>query len=360
MMCMKRFSIAYETLAARLKDGKPFGLLSQQTSPLGERLHVQFPRTFKAVFSAEHGYFGLAAPGEKTDSTRHPRWRIPVYSLYGATRKPTPEMLKGLKRIVVDLQDIGVRCYTYLATLNFLLEATAEQGIEVVVLDRPIPLGGVVDGPMPDRAQMSFVCPADLPLCHGMTIGEEARYLAVNIPNVKLSVVTMRNWSHAQSDPWPAFLPPSPGIKSWDSAALYPATVFTEAFPALDTDRSGNLAFRVLGAEWMEPQRLIRDVEEALHVYGLSLREYRWGKIAGVLLTIENRRRYRPVAAGMTLLKAIRRRWAEPLAANAREEWLVKLMGGESLDPSEWKRPLAAYARKRVNLYGPAQTPTPA
>ena len=285
---------------------------------------------------------------------RHPRWRLPVFSLYGATRKPTPTMLKGLKRIVVDLQDIGVRCYTYLATLKLLLEATAEQDIEVIVLDRPVPLGGVVDGPLPDgAAHMSFVCPAALPLCHGMTIGEEARYLAANIPGAKLSVMKMRGWDHTMRGPWPDFLPPSPGIKSWDSAALYPATVFTEAFPALDTDRSGNLAFRVLGAEWMDPQRLIRDTEEALHACGLTLREYRWGKIAGVLLTIENLRRYRPVAAGMALLKAIRRRWAAPLAAGAREEWLVKLMGGSSFDPAEWRRPLAAYAKKRVNLYRP-------
>ena len=351
MVRMKPFSIASDTLANRLKDGLPFGLLSQQTSPLGELLYARFPRTFKAVFSAEHGYFGLAGPGERTATARHPRWRIPVFSLYGETRKPTPTMLKGLKRIIVDLQDIGVRCYTYLATLKLVLEAATEHGLDVIVLDRPVPLGGVVDGPMPDGAHMSFVCPAALPLCHGMTIGEEARYLATDIPGVRLSVVKMKNWSHNQSGPWPNFLPPSPGIKSWDAAALYPATVFTEAFPALDTDRSGNLAFRVLGAEWMDPQRLIRDTEEDLHACGLTLREYRWGKMAGVLLSIENVRRYRPATAGMTLLKAIRRRWAKPLAVGAREEWLVKLMGGTSFDPDAWRRPLAAYAKKRVNLY---------
>ena len=354
---MKRFRIAYDALVGKLKDGKPFGLLSQQTSPLGELLHARLPHAFRAVFSAEHGYFGLAAPGEHTANARHPRWRIPVFSLYGDTRRPTPEMLKGLKRIVVDLQDIGVRCYTYLATLKLVMEEAAEREIEVVVLDRPVPLGGVTDGPMPDGAHMSFVCPADLPLCHGMTIGEEARYLAAGIPGVRLSVVKMRGWSHGQSGPWPDFLPPSPGIKSWDSAALYPATVFTEAFPALDTDRGGNLAFRVLGAEWMDPQRLIRDVEEPLHACGISLREYRWGKIAGVLLSIENLKRYRPAAAGMALLKAIRRRWPKQLAAGERKEWLVKLMGGESFDPAEWRRPLAAYARRRVNLYRATVTP---
>ena len=348
---MKHFSVAYGTIVRKLEDGKPFGLLSQQASPLGEQLHARFPRTFKAVFSAEHGYFGLAAPGEKTASARHPRWRIPVHSLYGDTRKPTPAMLRGLSRIVVDLQDIGVRCYTYLATLKLVLESAAEHEIEVLVLDRPVPLGGVVDGPMPDAAHMSFVCPANLPLCHGMTIGEEARYLAADIPGVRLSIVKLRNWSHADCSPWPDFIPPSPGIKSWDSAVLYPATVFTEAFPALDTDRAGNLAFRVLGAPWMDPQRLIRDVDEHLAAYGIALREYRWGGISGVLLSISSHKRYRPIAAGMTLLNAIRRRWPKQLAANARPEWLVKLMGGESFDPNGWKRPLASYAKRRINLY---------
>ena len=123
---MKRFSVNYQSLIAKLKDDKPFGLLSQQTSPLGEMLHEKFSREFKAVFSAEHGYFGLAAPGEKTSDARHPRWKIPVYSLYGSTRKPTPKMLKGLERIVIDLQDIGIRCYTYLASLKLVMEASAE------------------------------------------------------------------------------------------------------------------------------------------------------------------------------------------------------------------------------------------
>lgn len=353
---MKHFAVAYESLISKLDGGGPFGLLSQQTSPLGEMLHRRLPHSFKALFSAEHGYFGLAAPGEKTSSARHPRWRIPVFSLYGETRKPTPRMLKGLERIVIDLQDIGVRCYTYLATLKLVMEAAAEHGIETIVLDRPLPLGGVADGPMPDAAHMSFVCPAALPLCHGMTIGEEASYLAPEIPGLRLSIVRMKGWSHTMSDPWPDFLPPSPGIKSWDSAALYPATVFTEAFPSLDTDRGGNLAFRVLGAEWMDPGRLIRAVECDLAACGVSLREYRWGAIAGVLLSICSLKRYRPVAAGMILLNAIRRLWPRELAVGERQEWLVKLLGGGSTDPADWKRPLAAYSRKRVNLYSPPRS----
>ena len=348
---MKSSPVNYVALVCKLNDGKPFGLLSQQTSPLGEILHDACPRSFKALFSAEHGYFGLAAPGEKTADTRHPRWKIPVYSLYGATRKPTPAMLKGIDKIVVDLQDIGIRCYTYLASLKLVMEAAVENGKEVIVLDRPVPLGGIVDGPLPTAGCTSFVCPADLPLCHGMTIAEEAVFLARSIPGVKLSVVKMKGWNHEMREPWADFLPPSPGIKSWDAAVLYPVTVFTEAFPALDTDRSGNLAFRVLGAKWIDPQKLIRSAKDKLKDYGVSLREYRWGEAAGILLSVENVKRYRPAAAGMTLLDAIRKLWPEQLAEGAREDWLKKLMGGTSYNPDDWKRQLTAYNRKRINLY---------
>lgn len=348
---MEQSFVAYEALMRKLNDGRPVGLLSQQTSPLGEMLHERLPKKFKSVFSAEHGYFGLAAPGEKTSSLSHPRWNIPVFSLYGDTRKPTAEMFQDIKRIVVDLQDIGVRCYTYLASLKLVMEAAAEHDVEVIVLDRPVPLGGIVDGPMPSPDKFSFVCPAMLPLCHGMTIGEEAKYLSPSIPRLKLSIVKMRGWSHAVRSPWPNFLPPSPGIRSWDSAVLYPLTVFTEAFPALDTDRSGNLAFRVLGSKWMAPQKLIGDVAEKMRGFGVSMREYRWNTSSGVLLSVESINRYRPVAAGMTMLNAIKARWPEQLAVGARDEWLTKLMGGTSLSPEEWRRPLAKYARERVNLY---------
>ena len=125
---MKRFSVNYQALIKRLEDGLPFGLLSQQTSPLGEMLHKRCRPFFKSVFSAEHGYFGLAGPGEKTASSRHPRWKVPVHSLYGETRKPTPAMMKGIKRIVIDLQDTGIRCYTYLATMKLVMESAVENG----------------------------------------------------------------------------------------------------------------------------------------------------------------------------------------------------------------------------------------
>ena len=123
---MEQPYVNYRSLIAKLNDKKPFGLLSQQISPLCDMLWERYPKQFKSVFSAEHGYVGLAAPGEKTGSLRHPRFRMSVFSLYGDTRKPTAYMLHGIERIVIDMQDIGVRCYTYLATLKLVMEAASE------------------------------------------------------------------------------------------------------------------------------------------------------------------------------------------------------------------------------------------
>jgi uncharacterized protein YbbC (DUF1343 family) len=107
----------------------------------------------------------------------------------------------------------------------------------------------------------------------------------------------------------------------------------------------------VLGAEWMDPRKLIKATEGKLRECGLTMREYRWGKTAGVLLSVESIKRYRPAAAGMTLLNAIRRLWPKQLAEGAREEWLTKLMGGVSYDPSKWGQTLSRYRKLRVNLY---------
>ncbi len=261
----------------------PFGLLSQQATPTAPLLRRTFGNRLKCLFSPEHGWFGLAAAGEKTASETHPLWRIPVHSLYGAARRPSPEMFQGLARVVVDLQDIGVRCYTYLATLKNMLEAATEAQVPVTVLDRPIPLGGTVDGPLREERFSSFVAPLDIPLCHGMTPGECATYIVREGKlAVDLTVIRMRDWSHARREPWMNFTPPSPAIRNWDCAALYPATVFTEAYPALDCDRDGPFAFRVLGAPWLDAVRLLEDIGRALPVCGLGARLLRYRPSGGL------------------------------------------------------------------------------
>lgn len=366
--------IAYDALVRHLAAAAPapFGLLSQQATPTATILRRAFGKRLAGLFSPEHGWYGLAAAGEKTTSETHPFWHIPVHSLYGAARRPSPEMFEGLARVVVDLQDIGVRCYTYLATLKNMLEAAAAAHLPVTVLDRPIPLGGVIDGPRREAAFSSFVAPLDIPLCHGMTPGECATYIAREEGlDIDLTVVRMTGWSHADRAPWANFTPPSPAIRNWDCAALYPATVFTEAYPALDCDRDGPLAFRVLGAPWLDVVHLLEDVGKALPACGLGARPlryrpsggpYKGQTLDGVLFSIENPNAYYPVTAEVLVLGALMRRHAGDLLEGARAPWLDKLAGTESLRAAiasnrmsdlfgAWLDAQEPYRAARVNLY---------
>lgn len=366
--------VNYESLVKHLSIVKPrpFGLLSQQSSPTAAILHKEFPDRMQCLFSAEHGWYGFAAAGEKTAGEIHPEWNIPVHSLYGETRHPTPEMMQGLGRVVIDLQDIGVRCYTYLATLKNMLEAAAEAKVAVTVLDRPIPLGGVVDGPMRDFAFASFVAPLNIPFCHGMTPGECARYIArEEALGIDLTVIKMKDWTHASRAPWANFMPPSPAIRSWDSAALYPATVFTEAYPALDCDRSGSLSFRVIGAPWLDASRLIDEVAYPIHSCGIAMRTIRYRPatgpyqgqtLEGALLSIEQPDAFYPVTAGAMIFAAIWQRHQAELEKDSRPEWLDKLAGSGELRQSlhgdalnqllqNWIDSQEAYLDSRVVLY---------
>ncbi len=366
--------VNYDLLIQHLKLVAPqrFGVLSQQSAPAADRLHAAFPDRLAALFSPEHGWYGFAGPGEKTTNDVHPLWQIPIHSLYGETRRPTPAMFEGIERVVVDLQDLGVRCYTYLATLKNMLEAAAEANVAVTVLDRPIPLGGVVDGPMRDMAFASFVAPLNIPLCHGMTPGECARYIVKEEHlDVDLTVIKMTGWTHAERAPWPNFMPPSPAIRSWDSAALYPATVFTEAFPALDCDREGPLAFRVLGAPGIDMARIRAEVAGVLPSCGLSARTIKYrpagGRYAnetldGLLLSIEQPDAVYPVTAGAMLFATLWEHHEDVLAHDANPTWLDKLMGSSELRASlhgaalndllqRWIDDQETYLPLRVNLY---------
>ena len=350
----------------------PFALLTNQATSTTGRLKALFPDRFKCLFSAEHGFYAMAAPGEKTLDGHDDFWDLPYYSLYGEHRKPTPAMLTGLKRVIVDLCDIGVRCYTYLATLGNVLEACAEQGVAVTVLDREIPLGGIVDGPMRRDDFSSFVAPYNVPLCHGMTPGECAYWIAREKRlELDLSVVRLLRWNHAARAPWPNFVPPSPGIRTWDSAALYPMTLFTEAYPAVDCDRAGPLSFRILGAPWLDRRRFMADLAPGLFSCGVAMRPYRYqpgtgtyaGKtLDGVLFTVMKPEAYYPVTAGTLVFASLMSRHAAEMAEGARPEWLDKLTGSSDiraalaagdLEPlfHAWIAGQDEYLKSRVNLY---------
>ncbi|MBU6212772.1 MAG: DUF1343 domain-containing protein [Gammaproteobacteria bacterium] len=228
--------------------GKKVGLITNPTG-VDRKLHstVDIFATSKsirlvALFGPEHGLRGDHSAGDKVSDSIDPMTRLPVHSLYGLQRKPSAAMLAGLDALVFDIQDIGVRSYTYLATLGLAMEAAAENGVEFVVLDRPNPLGGLrVEGPLPAEGRTSFVAPYPIPYVHGLTVGElatlinESGWLTSGL-RARLTVIPMRGWRRHMTFemtglPW---VPSSPHIPQAATAALYPATgIMGELSPSM-------------------------------------------------------------------------------------------------------------------------------
>ncbi len=365
--------VNYADLEASLAETKEtFGLLTMQATSTTGRLMAKFPDRLKALFSAEHGFFGTVAAGEKAASAYHPFYNLPIHSLYGEYRKPTSEMLTGIERMVIDLCDIGVRCYTYLATLKNTLEACAEEGIPVTVLDRQVPMGNILDGPMVKPGFESFVAPINVPLCHGMTPGECATWIKreENL-NLDLKVIKLNGWNHLLHDPWPNFIPPSPSIRSWDCAVAYPMTVFTEAHPAIDCDRDGPLAFRVIGAPWMDARGLMADLKSGLDTCGVAMRPYRYSpkgghyagfNLNGILFSVSRPYGYYPVTAGILIYTALIQRHGQKVFVGAKPEWFDKLFGSSEVRDTlrdgdlgdlfqNWIEAQDDYLKTKVDLY---------
>lgn len=365
--------VDYDSLIESLSGtDEPFGVLTMQATNTTGRLARAFPDRIKALFSAEHGFFGTAAAGEKTESAWHPFWNLPIHSLYGEHRRPTPEMLNGIGRVVIDLCDIGVRCYTYLATLKNMLEACSEAGIPVTVLDRQVPMGNVLDGPMRRPEFASFVAPINVPFCHGMTPGECAVWIKnAEGLDVDLRIIKLREWTHRIHHPWPNFVPPSPAIMSWDNAVAYPMTVFTEAYPAVDCDRAGPLAFRIIGAPWLDVKSMMKELAPGLETCGVEMSPYRYSprgghyagfNLNGLLLTVSRPGTYYPVTASVLIFTALMQRHAKQLAVGARPEWLDRLYGSTELRDTlrdgdlgslfqSWIDAQDEYLKTKVDLY---------
>ncbi len=332
----KAVRVGLERWLAGADPRQRVGLLSHQAAllPSGETsaqaLWRVFGRNLTALFGPEHGYFGQAAAGEHTHTAPHPVWGIPVHSLYGTCRKPTREMLSGLDVLVVDLQDLGVRCYTYLATLKLTLEACAEVGVPCVVCDRPIPFHGVEDGPVAEPGHFSFVAPCALPLVHGRLPTELAAWLS--LPHVPMPMEAPPEGPERPADA-PEFLPPSPAIRSWETARLYPALVFAEALPQLDVARDTPYAFRTLAAPWFDGPALAERLN-ARRLPGVAFHDFTQAPGRGGLrLHITDPLRYRPWAVTRALLGTLREAYGDDRLfrhPQARPEWMTKLCGTEA------------------------------
>lgn len=219
-----------------------------------------------ALFSPEHGIRGDVAGGNKIDSSVDEATGLPIHSLYGDTRKPTPDMLRGLEVLAFDIQDVGARYYTYVSTMALAMEAAGEQGIPFLVLDRPNPLGGVlVQGNVLDPAFASFVGMFPVPMRHGMTPGELARMMVGEYGvSVDLAVVPVEGWRRSDSfvDTGLPWVPPSPNMPSLESALHYPGTCLFEG-TNLSVGRGTALPFQQVGAPWLDGSELARRLRNA-------------------------------------------------------------------------------------------------
>jgi uncharacterized protein YbbC (DUF1343 family) len=215
------------------------------------------------LFAPEHGAQGKAAAGEKVGDAVDPIARVPIVSLYGAKTKPTAEDLKGLDALVFDLQDGGVRFYTYVSTMILALQAASESGLEFVVLDRPNPLGGErVEGPESDARDSvpeSLVNTAPGPLVHGLTAGEMAQFVNASLAKpARLTVVPMKGWRRNMSwaDTGRPWVPPSPNLRTPEAALVYPGTALVEGTNASE-GRGTETPFLLVGAPWLKAEAVI-------------------------------------------------------------------------------------------------------
>lgn len=218
-----------------LLEGKRVAMVVNQTSTIGnshlvDTLIARGVDVVK-VMAPEHGFRGEAPDGEKIDDSRDARTGLPIISIYGKNKKPTPEMLADVDVLIFDIQDVGVRFYTFISTMHYVMEAAAENDKEVIVLDRPNPNGMYIDGPVKDDAVNSFVGMHPIPIVHGLTVGELAKMInnegwLKDKVSAALTVIPMTGWDHTQSYSLP--VKPSPNLPNDNAIALYPSLALFE------------------------------------------------------------------------------------------------------------------------------------
>lgn len=243
-------------LYASFLENKNVGVVANQTSFLeNENQHlVDFLISknviVKKVFAPEHGFRGTADAGEHVKDGVDSKTGVPLISLYGNNKKPSQEQLKGIDVVVFDIQDVGARFYTYISTLHYVMEACAEAGIPVIVLDRPNPNGHYIDGPILEAANQSFVGMHPIPVVHGMTIGEYAKMIngegwLKNKMKCELTVVEIENYAH--DTPYALPIKPSPNLPNDQAINLYPSLCFFEG-TFINAGRGTDMQFQVFGA----------------------------------------------------------------------------------------------------------------
>ena len=283
-------------------QGKRVGLV---TNPSGVDRHLrstidilfEAPEVnLVALFGPEHGVRGDVYAGDKVDDSRDPKTGLPVYSLYGATREPTPAMLKDIDVMVYDIQDVGTRCYTFISTLGLVMRACAKADVEVLVLDRPNPLGGnKVEGCYVEDGFYSFVSQFRIPFVYGLTVGELAGLINEEGLNrgqkgeeeplkCRLNVIPMRGWERWMlfKDTGLPWVLPSPNIPSPQSALCYPAAGIGGEFGHLNVGVGYTIPFETFAAPWIDADAL-KALLDSYQIPGTAFRTIHYKPLSGSL-----------------------------------------------------------------------------
>ncbi|HEU4828546.1 MAG TPA: DUF1343 domain-containing protein [Gemmatimonadales bacterium] len=326
-----------------------------------------------ALFSPEHGFRGAAAPGEAVATTRDSATGLPIYSLYGSTSSPTDRMLRGVDLLIVDLQDVGARYYTYISTAIEVMRAGARRDIPVMILDRPNPLGGAMQGGVLDTAFASFIGRLRVPMRHGLTMGEMARLANDDLQiGSTLIVVPASGWKRSLTfdEVGLPFVPPSPNLKTLESLFHYPGTCLFEG-TNLSVGRGSSAPFEQIGAPWLHSARVL-EILEADKPSGVDFTavaftpespgdgKYADTLVVGIRLKVSDKGAYDPTLTAVHLLSAIRQahpdrfRWIpahfDRLAGTDRLREALSRGTDPTIVTSSWGEEVHAFS-KRVQPY---------
>ncbi len=358
--------------------GMRIGLVTNQTGRDGagratiDVLHKAPGVKLAALFSPEHGIRGLA--DEKISDSKDEQTGLPIYSLYGETRRPKPEQLKDLDALVFDIQDVGVRFYTYISTLGLVMEEAANAHLPVFVLDRPNPIGGLeVEGPIADADKLSFTAYHTIPVRHGMTIGELAqlfnqeRKIGCDLRVIKMDGWRRTMWFDETNLIWTN---PSPNMRSLTEATLYPGIGLLET-TNISVGRGTDTPFELVGAPWIDEQQLAAYLNSR-RIAGVRFVPVRFTpktsifkdeECRGVNIVITDRIRFRPVTNGIEIAVALRKLYPSAWKAESYLRLLVnaqalkRLQRGDTPEDiiASWAPALAQFheARTKSLIYAP-------
>ena len=328
------------------------GLIANHTSVNSQGqsivdLFMNLPQAHVTTLLApEHGLWGTVDAGEDVDTVMHPKYNIPIYSLYrddGKMAKPTKEMLANIDMLVFDIQDIGTRCYTYIWTMALAMEAAAEHNLRFVVLDRPNPVTLPVQGSLLDPEFASFKGLYPIPIVHGLTLGELARlfnqqdWLSQGL-KANLTVIPMTDWSHDMpfADTGLNFIPPSPNMRSQDTAYVYPGMALLEG-TNVSEGRGTDQPFLQFGAPWLDADAIVQTLNDPPCpgvIFGVTTFTPTASKHEGVTcqairLNLTDREQLQPFAMGLRIVQTIHE--LHPDQLQWREQHFDELCGTDQV-----------------------------